>query len=335
MASAAAPDIASRPGGSGAAYAGLALATVGWSAGFVAGKVALGEMSPLPVAAWRYAVAAAILLPFALRQRPAGGVGRSAGPLAAMIVCGGVLYPWLFLLALSRTSATNTALLIALNPVLTVLFAPLVGERLDRRRAAGIALALIGAATVVTRGDVRHLAALSFHGGDLIALAAAGAWATFNLTSRSVVGHLTPAFTNCVIYTFGGLALGVLGRGDHPWTQLAGATPAALGSIVLMAVLSSVLAGQFFLVGMRTVGVSRTVVFVYLVPVLTALMSATILGERFELAQGIGGATALAGVYWTTRSVGAQAPRCESAPEPLRPCPGGSRESPGRRARVT
>ncbi|HJQ82682.1 MAG TPA: DMT family transporter [Candidatus Binatia bacterium] len=283
------------------AYAGLGLSTVGWASGFVAGKLALGEMSPLPVAAWRYAVAATILLPFAVRQWPAGGLGPAARPLAWMVLCGGVLYPWLFLLALSRTSATNTALLIALNPVLTVLFAPLVGEPLDRRRAAGIALALLGATFVITRGDLAHLRALSLQGGDLIALAAAGAWATFNLTSRSVVGRLTPAVTNCVIYSIGGGALYLLGRSQEPWAQLAAATPTALTGIVLMAVLSSVVAGQFFLVGVRTVGISRTVVFVYLVPVLTALMSTTLLGERFELSQGVGGAAVLAGVYWSSR----------------------------------
>src|SRR5207245_1525416 len=162
------------------------------------------------VAAWRYAVAAAILLPFALRQRPADGLGRAAGPLALMVVCGGVLYPWLFLLALSRTSATNTALLIALNPVLTLLFSPLVGEPLAR-----------------------------------------------------------------------------CGR---PCAQLAAAPPAAVAGVVVMAVLSSVIAAQFFLVGVRTVGVGRTVVFVYLVPVLTALLSTTLLGEHFLPAQAVGGA---------------------------------------------
>src|SRR5690349_6214681 len=93
------------------AYAGLGVATFGWASGFVAGKLALTAMSPLPVAAWRYAVAATILLPFAVRQRPADGLGPVARPLLGMIVCGGVLYPWLFLLALARTTATNTALL--------------------------------------------------------------------------------------------------------------------------------------------------------------------------------------------------------------------------------
>src|SRR5206468_4924264 len=137
--------------------------------------------------------------------------------------------------------------LIALDPVLTLLFAPLVGEHLDRRRIIGVAVALAGAATVITRGDLGHVKALSFAGGDLIALAAAGAWATFNLTSHRVVGRLTPAFTNCVIYAIGGIALYLLATGDRPWAQLAAATPAAVTGIVLMAVLSSVVAGQFFL----------------------------------------------------------------------------------------
>ena len=293
-----------RPTSHGLAYAGLSVATVGWAAGFVAGKLALGAMSPLVVAAWRYAMAALILLPFALRQRPAGGLGRAAGPLALMVVCGGVLYPWLFLVALSRTTATNTALLIALNPVLTLLFSPLVGERLERRRLVGVLVALVGAATVITRGDPGHLAALRLNPGDLIAIAAAAAWATFNLTSRRVVGHLTPAFTNCVIYALGGVVLYVLGHGDRPWAQLTAATPSALAGVAIMAVLSSVIAGQFFLIGVRTVGVARTVVFVYLVPVLTALLSTTLLGEQFLPVQAVGGATVLAGVYWTTRTVG-------------------------------
>ena len=282
------------------AYAGLGLATFGWASGFIAGKVALAAMSPLSVGAWRYAVAATVLLPFALRQRPAGGLGPSARPLAAMVVCGGVLYPWLFLLALSRTSATNTALLIALNPVLTLLAAPLVGEPIDRRRLAGVAVALAGAATVITRGSVDGLTALSPR-GDLIALAAAAAWAAFNLCARGVVGHLTPAFTNCVIYALGGLALGVLAHSEHPWTQLAAAPPTVVWGIVLLALLSSVIAGQCFLVGIRTVGVGRTVVFVYLVPVLTAVFSAALLGERFAAAQAVGGAAVLAGVYWSNR----------------------------------
>jgi drug/metabolite transporter (DMT)-like permease len=291
-----------RPTAATAAYAGLGVSTLGWAAGFVAGKLALAEMTPLGVAAWRYAAAASILLPFALRRWPRGGLGDVARPLAIMVACGGVLYPTLFLLALARTSATNTSLLIALSPVLTLLFSPLVGERIERGRVGGVLVALAGAVTVITHGSVEHLRALSFNPGDLLAIAAAATWATFNLTSRHVAGRLAPPFTNCVIYSTGGLALYALGLPEHPWAQLSAATPTALGSVAVMAVLSSVVAGHLFLVGIRTVGVNRTVVFIYVVPVLTALLSAVFLHERFEAAQAVGGAAVLAGVWWTTRT---------------------------------
>jgi drug/metabolite transporter (DMT)-like permease len=284
------------------AFAGLGFSSLCWAAAFIAGKVVLAEMTPLAAAAWRYVVATAILLPFAIRQRPARGIADARGALAIMMLCGGVLYPWLFLAALARTSATNTSLLIALNPVFTVLLVPVIGEGLNRQRLTGVTLALAGAMVVITRGDLGHLRGLSLNTGDLLAVAAALTWAAFNLASRPVVNRLTPAFANCVIYGVGGAALYALAASESPWRQLRGASPAALGGVVMMAVLSSVLAGQLFLTGVRTLGVSRAVVFVYLVPVLTALLSAAFLGEALITAQAIGGLAVLSGVYWSTRN---------------------------------
>src|SRR5262249_30668297 len=92
------------PGGvSALAYVGLSCMSGCWAAGFVIGKLVLADFTPLAAAALRYAFAIAVLLPFAVRARPRHGLGRAAGPLAFMIVAGGVVYPWLFLLALSRT----------------------------------------------------------------------------------------------------------------------------------------------------------------------------------------------------------------------------------------
>jgi drug/metabolite transporter (DMT)-like permease len=95
-----------------------------------------------------------------------------------------------------------------------------------------------------------------------------------------------------------------LASGEQPLRQLAAASPAALAGIAVMAILSSVLAGQFFLSGVRAVGVNRSVVFVYLVPVLTAVLSVALLGEAFHVALAVGGAAVLSGVYVTTRRAG-------------------------------
>ncbi len=333
------------------AYLGLSVATLGWAAAFVVGKLVLTGMTPLAVGLWRYVLAAAVLLPFAVRAqrstravprgetirllasrgerhavgagtggrpsgaapvaapaeraaqrgRPTASLRSVASPLAVMVVAGGVLYPWLFFAALARTSATNTSLLIALNPVMTLLLTPWIGERLERRELCGTLLAFCGAVTVITHGDPTRLLALDLDPGDLMALAAAACWAGFNLASRSVVDGIAPSVANCFVFVGGAAALLAIGWSESPLDQLATATPAVLAGIVCMAVVSSVVSGQLFLLGVRTAGVGRSVLFVYLVPVLTAALSGAILGEHLVAAQAVGGATVLLGLFAATR----------------------------------
>lgn len=285
-----------------AAHLGLLLATLFWAGAFVAGKVALAEMTPLAVSAWRYAFAALLLLPFGYRAWPAATVLRPMlAPLAVLVACGGVLYPWLFLAALERTSATNASLLIALNPVLTIVMAPLIGEALHRARIVGAGLALCGAAVVITRGELGRLGELTSHSGDLLALGAAATWACFNLTSRRVVARMTSASINLAVYGLGGIALFALSAGEGPVMQLARASPPTYVALFVLAALASVFAGQLFLGAVRLLGVSRTVVYINLVPPTTAVLSWMLLGEAMVFAQAAGGAAVLLGVYLASR----------------------------------
>jgi drug/metabolite transporter (DMT)-like permease len=187
-----------------------------------------------------------------------------------------------------------------LNPVFTVLLLPLIGERLPRRGFAGVLVALGGAAAVITRGELASVTAIELNSGDLLALVAAACWAAFNLASRGAVARLSPAFTNAVVYGVGAVALAALGSGEDLWGAIGRASPAALSGILIMAVFSSVVAGQLFLIGVRNLGVSRSVAFVYLVPVLTAALSAIVLHEQLSSAQVLGGAAVLLGVYLST-----------------------------------
>jgi drug/metabolite transporter (DMT)-like permease len=284
------------------AYLGLSCAALCWASAFIAGKFALAELTPFTLAAWRYVFAVAMLFPFVLRRDAWRGLGAVSGRLAIMVLCGGVLYPSLFLGALSRTTATNTSLLVAINPTLTALLAPLAGERLDPRRLPGVLLALVGAAVVVTHGDLGRVGELGHASGDLLAIVAATCWMGFNLASRGVVARAQPAPINFVVYGLGALVLFALAHAEEPVRQMMTASPSAVASVVVMAALSSALAGQLFLVGVRTVGVTRAAIFVNFVPVLTAALAAALLGERLEPAQALGGLAVLAGVWWTTRA---------------------------------
>jgi len=245
--------------------------------------------------------AVAMLLPFVLRRSAWRGIGAFPGRLAFMVLCGGVLYPSLFLAALSRTTATNTSLLVALNPTLTALLAPLAGERIDPRRLPGVLLALLGAALVITRGDLGRIGEIGHASGDVLAVVAASCWVGFNVASRRVVGRAQPAAINSVVYGVGALALFALASPEEPVRQFTTASASVVAAVIVMAAFSSALAGQLFLVGVRTVGVTRSAIFVNFVPVLTAGLAALLLGERPDGGQALGGAAVLAGVWWTTR----------------------------------
>ncbi len=286
------------------AYAGLMTATVLWAAAFIAGKVALVEMSPLSMASWRYVLATVLVLPFGLRAWPERERLRAVAlPLGLLVLCGGIAYPWLFLSSLNETTAANASLLIALNPIGTVLFAPFIGEKLTRRRVFGTVIALSGAVIVITQGDLTRLGEISRQRGDLLALAAAGAWATFNLVSRGVVAQVSPPFVNLTVFLLGGTGLVLLADPVHVVQQGLQASATAWGAVLVSAALSSVLAGQLFLQGVQRIGISRAVVFIYCVPPLTACLSWFWLGESLTLAQAVGGAAVLTGVAIASRSV--------------------------------
>ncbi len=305
MIAAAAEEDATRVRTESLAYLGLFLASCAWAAAFVAGKIALREMSPNVTAIWRYVLATLVLLPWAAAQRPRWATVRELlVPLAVMILCGGVLYQTVFLLALQHTTATNTSLLIALNPIFTLLMSPLIGERIDISRWPGVLVALAGAAVVITHGNWQQAVAFAHFSlsiGDWLALFAALLWAGVNVAAQRVVHRVPAAFTNVLVYGVGALSLGLLAIPEHPIPQLLGASWAALGGVAVMGIGSSALAGQWFLFGLRTVGIHRAVVFIYLVPVLTALFSVAFLGESFHVSQVIGGSAVLTGVYWANR----------------------------------
>jgi drug/metabolite transporter (DMT)-like permease len=122
------------------------------------------------------------------------------------------------------------------------------------------------------------------------------------LTARHVVGRVSPTVTNFTIFSLSGLVLFAIGLPEAPVAQLVAAPRSVWLGILVMALLSSVIAGQLFLTGVRIVGVSRAVTFVYLVPVLTAVLAAVSLGERFTAAQALGGAAVLLGVALASRA---------------------------------
>ena len=92
---------------------------------------------------------------------------------------------------LARSTASNGALLIIVEPVAIMLLGPVVlGERLTRREAAGAALAVLGAAIVVVNGVPGVTQTLAPHWrGDLLLVLSGLGYASYSLLGRDVLAR--------------------------------------------------------------------------------------------------------------------------------------------------
>ena len=127
-----------------------------WSSGFIGASLGTPEAGTPTLMVWRFLLAAGLLLVgiLLLRRRWPGlreiAVQGVAGLHAQGVYLTGVVGAVEF-----DVTAGTTALIAALQPLLAAALAgPVLGERVDRRQWAGLAVGLVGVALVVG-GDVR------------------------------------------------------------------------------------------------------------------------------------------------------------------------------------
>ena len=142
-----------------------ALFVVLWSTGFISAKYGLPYTPPLKYLLVRFALAAALMLLVALAtgaRWPAGLRQISHVVVAAWLVHG-LYLGGVFVSIAGGMPAGTSAMLVGLQPILTVLLARAwLGERISARQWSGLMLGLAGVYLVV-----RHKVALD---GDLVTL---------------------------------------------------------------------------------------------------------------------------------------------------------------------
>jgi drug/metabolite transporter (DMT)-like permease len=218
--------------------------------------------------------------------------------LFSLGLTGVFLYNFVFLTGLSWTSATNGSLIVAFNPLLTVILSALwLKERVRPVQAGGLLLALLGVGVVITRGSVAVIRSLSFNPGDLLMLGAPLAWALYTILGKKVLARFPPLVATAYASLFGTLLLlpaaaleGSLLTGVHRLTVYGWV------SVLQLALLGTVAGFVWWYEGVEMLGASRASAFVNLVPLFGVLLSALILSESLEVPQLAGGILVVVGV---------------------------------------
>ncbi|NBD27373.1 DMT family transporter [Paenibacillus glycinis] len=277
-------------------YARLTGFSIFTGASFNLAKYTVGYFSPFAAAAWRFGLAAAVLLIIAAvtegirRDR----IKRNASWYIALGLVGILGFSTLFFAGLQFTSSVNGALIMALNPLLTTLMARMIlKDRIAKPQAAGIGLALIGVIIVVMHGSSGTLASFSI--GDVIIFGGNLCWTFYGVCGRRFIQEGSPLSTTAYTMSVGAIGLTAVSLFAHNPVALPSIPIGAWGAIVFMGLFTSVFGYLWWNKGITDIGAGKTSLFFNLVPVVTMLVS-FVTGTPVTFIQILGAAFVILGV---------------------------------------
>lgn len=265
----------------------------------VIGRAVHQDVPPVGLSFWRWTVAAACLLPFAMRRWDQTLAALRQSPYDFVLMgCLVVGSTSLLLIALNLTTATNVALMNATQPAITVLLSRIFyGIRLERGRITGVLVSFAGALVMISHGSASRLVQLEFNSGDLIALAGFTGLAGYAVRySMSRHGLPTSAALFLIVVT-GCVFLLPVYVAESLFYRPVEFNVVTVVAVVSIAVLVSVIANLLWNRGNAEVGANHAGVFMNLVPLFGALMGVTFLGESFETYHLVGLILVCAGVW--------------------------------------
>lgn len=265
-----------------------------WAANNVVVKAALDELTPLAYVGGRFVIVIALLFGWFGARRSLQVPDRRDLPL--LLLAGGsgyAAYNTLFTFGLERTSAFSVALLISLGPIFTILLATALGtERMRRGQWLGVGCAALGVAVFV--GNTLRNGAPAL--GDLLSLLAAASFSIYSLATQPLVrryGAPTATAWSALVGLVAILPWAGPAMARQEWARL---SPAGWSSLLFASALSMLAAYTIWAWAISRRGVGRTVPYLYLVPILTGIFAALLLGETFGPLKVVGGALVLTGV---------------------------------------
>ncbi len=279
----------------------MLLVVVIWGANFSIVKAVLNEMPPLAFTAVRFVIGSVLLLAIVrLREAevrlPRGSLWR----LVWLGVVGNTLYQTCFILGLARTSAANSALLLATMPIMVALFSALLGlERLTRNVVGGIVVAFSGITLVmVSRGVTLSWQTL---GGDVLILAAVFCWSVYTLGLRTLGDGFSSLHLTALTMLTGTPGLVLVGWPELLRIDWKDVSLVVWGALAYSSVFALVIAYLLWNNSVRAVGGSRTAVYTCITPIIAALIAWPLLGEQPTLLQAGGAALIIIGVLLARR----------------------------------
>jgi drug/metabolite transporter (DMT)-like permease len=264
----------------------------------VVAKEALRQMAPFALIAFRTPAAATVFLIAWLIGWREKVAPRDLLSIALYALTGVVLNQLLFIAGLARTTATNAVVIGATIPVFTVGVAVFLRkEQATLAKLIGLAVAFGGALVIVgvDRFDATRIL------GNLLVVANSLSFSIYLVISRRLLEKYRTMTVVTWTFVFGAIGVFAFGARD----LIAEAPSLSTGTwlravyIVLFPTVGTYFLNAFAL---RRVPSSLVAVYIYLQPVVGALLAAWRLGERPSTATYVGGVLIAVGIWLVSRA---------------------------------
>ena len=213
-------------------------------------------------------------------------------------VVGHFIYQLCFINGLSRTTVSNSSLILGCSPVVVTFLSAATGhEQVRGPHWAGALLSLGGIYLLAGTGASLSQSTLS---GDLLCLAAVLCWSVYTVASRPMLERHSPMTLTGYSMAIGTLFFVPFGLANLRQLDWGAVSTASWLSLAFSATFALYVAYLIWYSSVQRVGNVRTSVFSNLLPLLSMAVASVWLGERFT-ASKLGGAAAIIGGVALTR----------------------------------
>lgn len=266
------------------AYTFLVITTLLWGGNAVAGKLALGHVSPMILSFGRWGLASLIIFAISVPQiRKDWDVLKANWKLLAFYgAIGYAAFNGFLYTALKYTTAVNATIEQGAIPVLIfVINFAIFRIPVAPIQIVGFLISFVGAAVTASHGDIHRLLSLTLNAGDLLMVFAGLSYAIYTISLR-----WKPQVHWKSLMAVPALAATVTCLPLVWWEASKGQMimPDTTGWLLILyaGLLPSLISQVLYIKGVEVIGANRAGLFINLVPVFGTLLSVTLLGETLE-----------------------------------------------------
>ena len=286
----------------------LVVATLCWSGNFIVGRAVAGEVPPIALAFWRWALGFCVVVGPAWKHlsRDAPALRKRLGTLLVLSFLGIALFNTLVYIGLQTTTATNGVLMQSVMPLIILLFSfAIFGERVTALQLLAVAISLVGVMVIVSRGTLQTLLELAFAIGDLCIFVAVLGYGLYSVLLRRRP-EVHPLTMLAATFALGAAMLAPLYILESMSGNALNPTASSAAAILYVAIFPSLVAYLCFNRAIELIGANRVGQYLHLMPVFGSILAAIFLNEGLEGFHFAGGLLIAAGIALAT-FVGRQA----------------------------